>query len=547
MKNILPLLTVILSVSCSTWRGTEDLLDDVTTYIESCPDSALAVLEGLSPESLSSRKHIARHALLYSMALDKNYIDLQTDTIIAPAVDYYSNNGTPDERLLAFYYRGRIAMNAGQYEDAISYFVRAERYAEDAQNDIAIARLYKAQTKVFQYCYDTERMIKSAELAALSYIKAGDNARYLNSVNDLISAYLMRQDTLNTRKYLHILKDNWDILSMSHKSMYYSGLLFLNEDTVDRDSESIIDEYFCEVDNPQMINWLSVADVYISIAKFKDAYEALKKYKQYGGKMTGGYLWLKGLTCQELGYHTEAIDSYRKCLEVNSDRNGYLFNTDVRFIKERYSNEIQILRKNLLLIIVFLCAFILVLLIILAILKIKQINIEKLQAEQQRRIVQKEKEEYARMYNETISEMEELKQSLKSSKLNSKVRNHISERLSVLNKFIAANISANYSQTAMAELNQLMKDKNQFIESTRLTFYITYPKFLDYLKKQHLSDNEIGYCCLYAIGLKGKDISHYIGANGQYKFNGDIRSKLGLSSHDTNLDIYLRNLLEKLS
>lgn len=56
-------------------------------------------------------------------------------------------------------------------------------------------------------------------------------------------------------------------------------------------------------------------------------------------------------------------------------------------------------------IIVFLCAFILVLLIILAVLKIKQINIEMFQAEKQRRIVQKEKEEYARMYNETISEL----------------------------------------------------------------------------------------------------------------------------------------------
>ena len=125
------------------------------------------------------------------MAMDKNYIDLQSDSIIAPAMVYYQNHGSADERLLAFYYRGRIAMNAGQYEDAISNFVRAERYAEDAQNDIAIARLYKAETKVFQYCYDTQGMIKYADQAAVNYLKADDTTRYLNSVNDLISAYLM--------------------------------------------------------------------------------------------------------------------------------------------------------------------------------------------------------------------------------------------------------------------------------------------------------------------------------------------------------------------
>jgi len=41
----------------------------------------------------------AKYALLLSQALDKNYIDLQSDSIIAPAVRYYENHGTPDERL----------------------------------------------------------------------------------------------------------------------------------------------------------------------------------------------------------------------------------------------------------------------------------------------------------------------------------------------------------------------------------------------------------------------------------------------------------------
>ena len=261
--------------------------------------------------------------------------------------------------------------------------------------------------------------------------------------------------------------------------------------------------------------------------------------------MTGGYLWLKGLTCQELGYHTEAIDSYRKCLEVNSDRNGYLFNTDVRFIKERYSNEIQILRKNLLMIIVFLCAFILVLLIILAVLKIKQINIEKLQAEKQRRIVQKEKEEYARMYNETLAEIDELKQSLKVTMHNPKVRYHISERLTVLNKFIAAHITPTFSKTAIEELEKLMQNKNDFIESTRLSFLIENPRFVEYLKQKGLKEAEIGYCCLYAMGLKGKEISSYLG-NSHYKQSSSIRKKLGLTEHDTNLDLYLRGMIAKL-
>lgn len=235
MKKLFILVSFLpLLISCI--RGGEALakLDDVFSYIESRPDSALTVLEGMNEEDLTSKRSKAKHALLYSIALDKNYIDLQSDSVIAPAVAYYQNHGSADERLLTFYYRGRIAMNAGKYEDAISYFVRAERYADAADNDIAIARLYKAQTKVYQYCYDTERMIKSAELAALAYIKSGDSTRYLNSVNDVISAYLMREDTLNTRKYLAVFKNNWNALSLKQKSIYYSGLLFLNEYLLER-------------------------------------------------------------------------------------------------------------------------------------------------------------------------------------------------------------------------------------------------------------------------------------------------------------------------
>ena len=69
--------------------------------------------------------HESVHPLL-SQALDKNYIDLQSDSIIAPAVRYYENHGTPDERLKVFYYRGRISMNANDYDSATEYFIKAD-------------------------------------------------------------------------------------------------------------------------------------------------------------------------------------------------------------------------------------------------------------------------------------------------------------------------------------------------------------------------------------------------------------------------------------
>ena len=54
----------------------------VESFIEERPDSALAVLEQINKEELSSKEEKAKHALLLSIALDKNYIDLTTDSII---------------------------------------------------------------------------------------------------------------------------------------------------------------------------------------------------------------------------------------------------------------------------------------------------------------------------------------------------------------------------------------------------------------------------------------------------------------------------------
>ena len=54
-----------------------------------------------------------------------------------------------------------------------------------------------------------------------------------------------------------------------------------------------------------------------------------------------------------------------------------------------------------------------------------------------------------------------------------------------------------------------MADRDSFIESTRLTIEGNNPEFIAALKKQDLTDEEINICCLYVIGLKGKDIKAY--------------------------------------
>ncbi|MBP5570578.1 MAG: hypothetical protein J6X46_06120 [Prevotella sp.] len=121
----------------------------------------------------------------------------------------------------------------------------------------------------------------------------------------------------------------------------------------------------------------------------------------------------------------------------------------------------------------------------------------------------------------------------------------IRQRLAVLDKVLASRISSDEksSDTAEEEIDILMADREAFLRSTKVIFDESHPKFTAYLENKCLTDWEIGYCCLYTLGLKGKDIGEYIQKKRHYIISHEIRQKLGLDEHDTNLGLWLRQLL----
>lgn len=69
-------------------------MNGIETYIQTRPDSALAVLSQIDTSSLRQPKERAQFALLYAIALDKNCIDTTDVCVIRSAVEYYLIHGT---------------------------------------------------------------------------------------------------------------------------------------------------------------------------------------------------------------------------------------------------------------------------------------------------------------------------------------------------------------------------------------------------------------------------------------------------------------------
>lgn len=144
-----------LMVSCSESKE-QKVLNRVESVIEAHPDSALTLLRGVDKASLGSDKERARYALLMSMALDKNYIDTTTFDVLQPAIDYYLDNGNPDDRLKTLYYQGRIYQNKGDRDNARNTFAKALDNTHGVKDSLCIARTLVAQAGLYFDLYDFE-------------------------------------------------------------------------------------------------------------------------------------------------------------------------------------------------------------------------------------------------------------------------------------------------------------------------------------------------------------------------------------------------------
>lgn len=90
----LALLAALCLTACTRPAAVPEL-DTADSLMEQRPDSALALLRRIDTLRLTSRHDRARYAMLLSMALDKNYIDLKDFHVLQPAIDYYEDHGTP--------------------------------------------------------------------------------------------------------------------------------------------------------------------------------------------------------------------------------------------------------------------------------------------------------------------------------------------------------------------------------------------------------------------------------------------------------------------
>lgn len=132
--------------------------------------------------------------------------------------------------------------------------------------------------------------------------------------------------------------------------------------------------------------------------------------------------------------------------------------------------------------------------------------------------------------------------------LPSEVQQAIKVRIEMLNALMAGYITDNdqYEKPYESWIKELTDNTEEFMNSNRLAFQASHPRFIQYFEEHDLTVSEINYVCLYAIGLRGKEVGNYMKKRSHVNISSGIRKKLGIDKHETNIGIYVRKLLKKL-
>lgn len=577
--------------------------------MESSPDSSLYILKQLDQKSLGSKEEKAKFALLLSQALDKNYIDVTKFDIIQPALDYYLEKGKPDEKIKTFYYQGRIFQNKGDLDNAMSSFVKAYVIAEKKSDSLMMVRVLAAQADLFFKFHDfqnyTNCHLKAADISKHLSRKDYEFECLLNALN----GSLLTNDKYKADSILHICTDYESLNNEQNQSLLRYRIIYGIQYGSESELINLIDRKSQLIES-DISTSLNLAYAYHKLGNNSKAKQILEYIDQSGIEYdTLKYLSISVSVLKKLGLYKEALTNYESfCFIVDSIDNLKL-NHKIQLIQDKHKIELKAqkdAKEKSQIIWGFISGIIILSLVIIVLLmiirsnrnkkyiaihkakttelenkqlmsekdlaikkaKITELENEKLKTESDKLTLEKSQLslEFRNLQLENdkksletenllhrIETLENEKDSLKNlietkEELPEEIRKTIKVRIEMLNSLLASYITSNdkYEKPYDTWVKELTQNTEEFMNSNRLAFQASHPLFIQYFEEHGLTPDEINYVCLYAIGLKGKEVGKYMKKCSHVNISSTIRKKLGIDKYETNIGIYVRKLLKNL-
>jgi tetratricopeptide (TPR) repeat protein len=565
--------------SCSN-SNEQEKLDYAETIMEVHPDSALTLLSSIDKRKISRRKQKAQYALLMSIALDKNYIDTTTFDVLQPAIDYYLKKGTPDEKLRTYYYQGVIFQNQGDRDNALNSYVKGLHISHNCKDSLTIARTLVAQGDLYNDFFDFDSYIRCNLKAAIIFKNSGKKNNELGCLLNALNGAIIDENKnlcdsiLNCIQQFPSLTESQQRLLTRHKLSF--ALKFGSENEV----KELV--HIQEANSCSQTDKMNLALAYNKIGNYVKAKQLLDSIENSNQDYdTIRFLAISVPTFEGLGNYNEALSLYKTFIQKQDSINLLKFEQKTQAVEEKHRIELKaqddaqhksriiwwcfggIAVLSLVIVILFLLVRSNKTKKELALEKVKkkEVENEKVKTEKDNLVLENQNLQLERDKKALAAEIlthrvDVLENEIGNFKalinerdeLPLKVQGEIKIRIEMLNSLLASYITNNdqYEKPYDDWIKEITDNKDEFMNSNRLAFKVSHPRFIQYFEDHSLTTDEINYVCLYAIGLKGKEVGNYMNKRSHVNTSSAIRKKLGIDKHETNIGIYVRKLLKKL-
>lgn len=202
MKKIYLLIFCVLILVLAIFvplsnRAVRVVLNEAESRMTKEPERALELLDSIAGGQTDWPRAVrARFALLYTQARDKNYIDVDNDSLIVRAVDYYRDHGDHRTRAMAYYYHAVIRHNAGDIDGAMEALVKAQLEAEACDDSYLHGLIYSELGNAYYEQNTYGEAIEMYTLAVDAFEQCGHRENMFIALNSKgMAFYLNKQNT----------------------------------------------------------------------------------------------------------------------------------------------------------------------------------------------------------------------------------------------------------------------------------------------------------------------------------------------------------------
>lgn len=586
--GFLILLLTLLMIGCRhTPQSTLERLDQADSIIEEDPASALTILESVDTASIHGRADRARYSLLYTMALDKNLIPLTDSTILRPALAYYLKHGTPDQRMRTRYYQGCGYMDRGDDTRAMECFLDAIADTTKVYKDsLGLALVYIAQGTTYARQYRISNMIELNEKALEIYKNRHDTLRIAQCMSRLMKGFNHNEDTTMLTRTLTEIQPYIDALPQLSDNILSSVINAASTTASGYYTERFMDSIKNDSNCHNNDVYLSLANWYQKINDLPKSDELLNKIAENDQPYdTIRWLHTKSQNLEKAGNYNDALTEYRKFSEASENMENKLLNDELFFTRRKFdivqSHNNKIRKKDRVIgisTITMLC-LIIVMLVMINTIKIHkrrnkiielqidnlQTNLELQQLETSNIIKDMEllNQRNSTLANDNSNLLEE-KNHLNKSREQlreeyDKLRNNyttVAHRYSKIKDYYDSIVEGiikkeitgkkKYAQKFDSIKTKIVSHQASFMYEMKEYVSQVYPNFTLFINSRSLTDEEYNCVILLILGLSGREVEKYLGLRSYYHISSNIRKKIGMDDGNVYLNIYLRQLIEKL-